>query len=228
MLPVTVNILGSGTPDDVKYILFKRLNTGGIQLSSQEIRNAVYTGKAIDTVREMSKYEEFTSATKHKIPTLRKQDMDFISRFVSFYLVGYQNYIKPDLEDFINGCMESIKNGKFDDQIDQMKENFKKAMILASEIFGDDAFRKRIDLGYARNPINKAYFEVIAVGFAHLTDDEREYLRAHKEPFKKALIREMRTNSSYSDSFSGGTAKKESVKRRFSTFNCILEKYTRP
>ena len=38
MLPVTVNVLENGVPDDVKYILFKRLNTGGITLSTQEIR----------------------------------------------------------------------------------------------------------------------------------------------------------------------------------------------
>lgn len=81
MLPVTVNVLESGTPDDVKYILFKRLNTGGIKLSPQEIRNAVYIGKAIDIVREMSEYPEFLKATQNKIPTLRKQSMDFISRF---------------------------------------------------------------------------------------------------------------------------------------------------
>lgn len=30
MLPITVNLLSKGVPDKVKYILFKRLNTGGI------------------------------------------------------------------------------------------------------------------------------------------------------------------------------------------------------
>ena len=35
MLPVTVNILQKGTPSDVKYILFKRLNTGGMSLTPQ-------------------------------------------------------------------------------------------------------------------------------------------------------------------------------------------------
>ena len=63
MLPVTVNLLEKGTPDDVKYILFKRLNTGGITLSPQEIRNAIFIGKAIDIVQEMSEYKEFLDAT---------------------------------------------------------------------------------------------------------------------------------------------------------------------
>ena len=54
MLPVTVNLLNSGVPDKVKYILFKRLNTGGMELKPQEIRNAVFQGKAIELVKELA------------------------------------------------------------------------------------------------------------------------------------------------------------------------------
>jgi hypothetical protein len=224
MLPVTVNVLESGTPDEVKYVLFKRLNTGGIQLSPQEIRNAVYIGKAIDIVKEMSKYEEFTSATMNNIPTLRKQDMDFISRFVSFYLVGYQNYQLSDLDNFINSCMKGLKEGKYDHEIESMKLNFKKAMKLAKLIFEEDAFRKRTDVTAPRNRLNKAYFEVISVGLAKLSDVETNQLLIHKDLFKQNLIAEMSRNKSYNDSFSGGTAQKDSVKKRFSVFNEILSK----
>jgi hypothetical protein len=224
MQPVTVNILGAGTPDDVKYILFKRLNTGGIKLSPQEIRNAVYIGKAIDIIREMAKYEEFTSVTLHKIPTLRKQDMDFVSRFVSFYLKGYQSYQVSDLDYFINSCMKEIKEGKYDQEIEPMKLNFKKAMKLAETIFAGNAFRKQTDSDTQRNPLNKAYFEVISVGFAKLTEAEIQRLMEHKELFKENLISEMSHQKSYYNSFSGGTGKIESVRKRFSVFNDILSK----
>ena len=49
MLPITVNLLSKGVPDKVKYVLFKRLNTGGMELKPQEIRNAVFQGLPIDT-----------------------------------------------------------------------------------------------------------------------------------------------------------------------------------
>lgn len=224
MLPVTVNVLEVGVPDDVKYILFKRLNTGGITLSPQEIRNAVYIGKAIDTIKEMAKNPAFTSATLHTIPTLRKQDMDFVSRFVAFYLIGYENYVIADLDYFINTCMKSIKEGKYDNEIEPMKQNFVKAMNLAIEIFGDDAFRKRTSKNDNRMPLNKAYFEVISVGLAKLSDENVQKLLFNKELFKDNLIKEMNENKSYNSSFSGGTAKKESVKKRFSIFNEILVK----
>ncbi len=224
MLPVTVNVLENGVPDDVKYILFKSLNTGGITLSTQEIRNAVYIGKAIDIIKEMSVYPAFTSATLNTIPTLRKQDMDFVSRFVAFYLIGYENYTVPDLDEFINTCMKGIKKGEYDDKTETMKRDFVKAMNLASQIFGDDAFRKRTSKKDYRRPLNKAYFEVISVGLAKLSDEESKKLLLHKELFKDNLIKEMKDNQSYSGAFSSGTAKKESVRKRFSVFNEILIK----
>lgn len=222
MLPVTVNVLESGTPDDVKYILFKRLNTGGIKLSPQEIRNAVYIGKAIDIVREMSEYPEFLKATQNKIPTLRKQSMDFISRFVAFYLLGYKSYSIADLDNFINDAMKGIKAGNFDTQIALMKLDFIKAMKLAMDIFGKDAFRKRTTKNGNRRPLNKAYFEVIAVTFARLNDVEIQKVKANKQLLKENLIKEMHDNTSYANAHSGGTALVGSVKKRFSVFNEVL------
>lgn len=225
MLPVTVNVLEAGTPDDVKYILYKRLNTGGIKLTPQEIRNAVYIGKAIDIIKEMSEYSEFLDATLHKIPTRRKQSMDFISRFVAFYLVGYENYVVDDLDNFLNESMAAIKEGKYDKEIPKMKSNFKKAMKLSQNIFKEDAFRKRINISDPRNPLNKAYFEVISVAFSKLNDTQRDKLLSSKKEFKIKLIDEMNSNRAYANSFSGGTAKKESVRKRFKTFNTILNEF---
>ena len=143
MLPITVNLLGKGVPDKVKYILFKRLNTGGMELKPQEIRNAVFQGVAIDTVKEMANDEAFKRATGNKIPQKRMQDQDFVTRFMAFYLQGYENYV-PDLDNFMNTCLEKIKTGAITmNLIERMKQDFHKSMLRASEIFADDAFRKR-------------------------------------------------------------------------------------
>lgn len=223
MLPVTVNVLENGTPDEVKYILFKRLNTGGLKLSAQEIRNAIFNGKAIDLVKQMAKDSSFLKATLNKIPTIRKQDQDFVSRFVAFYLSDYKMY-KPDLDNFINSVMKGIKKGQFDNQLEQMKKDFTKAMKLAYEIFDNDAFRKRDEISAPRKPLNKAYFEVIAVAFAHLSDDDIRKLELQKELFIENLIFKMRNDATYNNSFSGGTGKRESVNKRFSVFNEVLSK----
>lgn len=224
MLPITVNVLSKGTPDKVKYILFQRLNTGGTVLEPQEIRNAVFQGKAIELVKEMAHNDLFKKATGYKIPTKRMLDQDFVTRFMAFYLLGYENY-KPDLDNFMNTCLEKIKEGEIsDDTIATMKEDFSKSMILAEKIFGDDAFRKRESESDNKRPINKAYFEVIAVSFAHLPKADCDKLLANKDYFKRLLMDEMRNNASYNNSFSTGTGKQESVRLRFTKFNEIIEK----
>ncbi|MFI3261616.1 MAG: DUF262 domain-containing protein, partial [Rikenellaceae bacterium] len=216
MLPITVNVLEAGVPKKVKYILFKRLNTGGIELTQQEIRNAVFKGKAIDVISRMSIDSNFLKSTEGKIPTKRGHDKDFVSRFASFYLNGYQNY-KPDLENFINSTMESINDGFFpDEDIRKMEEDFSKANSLALQIFGNDAYRKRDNSNKVRNRLNKAYFEVITTVFARLDEDKILKLLTYKDCFICNLITAMRDSKSYSYSFSGGTGGIDSVKRRFS------------
>lgn len=225
MLPITVNLLGAGTPDDVKYVLYKRLNTGGMPLTSQEIRNAVFYGKAIDIVAELSRSPEFLEATSNKIPTRRQQAMDFVSRFMAFYLIGYENYDVSDLDRFINRAMSLIKNGMVDSELPQMKEDFKKAMLAAKEIFGDDAFRKRLSDNDRIKPINKAYFEITSVGLSRLNPREMQNLLSRKDSFRLRLMREMKSNQGFINSLSGGTAKVASVRKRFSTFEEILKDY---
>ena len=222
MLPITVNLLSAGVPDNVKYILFKRLNTGGVELTSQEIRNAMFQGVAIDTVKRMALNVDFLIATEKRIPTKRKQDQDFVSRFIAFYILNYKNY-KPDLERFINEGMETLRDKMNSEEIAKMEADFTKAMQLAVIIFSNDAFRKRDDAQGGRKPLNKAYFEVISTTFATLSDTDTTKLIEQKELFKSNLITIM-NNKSYSGSMSGGTGMKNSVTKRFGWFRDVLKR----
>ena len=52
--PITVNLLEKGAPRQVRYILFKRLNTGGLELKPQEIRNAIFQGKISSFIKRLA------------------------------------------------------------------------------------------------------------------------------------------------------------------------------
>jgi hypothetical protein len=45
---------------DVRMVLFRRLNTGGIKLNNQELRNALYTGTFNDMLLKLSRSDIFT------------------------------------------------------------------------------------------------------------------------------------------------------------------------
>ncbi len=215
--PITVNLIKKANKK-VRFILFKRLNTGGLELTPPEIRNAVYQGNAADTIKRFAQLELFLKATENRIPTQRMQDRDFVSRFIAFHLIDYTHYT-PGLDDFINSSMETLAN------IDTKKieENFKRALKLAIAVFGNDAFRKRTDINDSRRPINKAYFEVITVLFSKLSLDEEELVLQNRDLFRENLI-ELMGNYRYSNSLSGGTGTKDSVIIRFSWFQQVLEK----
>lgn len=216
MLPITVNILQPGVPDDVKYILFKRLNTGGVELKPQEIRNSMFQGPAINLVRHLASSDAFIIATSNKIPTRRKQDQDFVSRYLAFYLLDFTNY-QPDIERFINKAMQAINSGHFTDrQLSDTYYEFYCAMDLAKKVFGKTAFRK-FSKGKP-GPINKALFEIIAVTFAKLSPTERHKIEDKSEILRKRLLDELYYNEKFSYSLSTTTGRPDNVKLRFTTF----------
>ena len=216
MLPITVNLLDKGTPPEVKYILFKRLNTGGVNLTLQEVRTAMFQGSVVQILMDMACDESFLDATCHRIPTRRQEDRDFVSRFIAFYLFDYRDF-QPDLDSFIFRSMEYLRDTCSPNTISRMKQDFHSAMQTAVDIFGNDAFRKRTNVEEPRRPINKAYFEVIATTFAKINQGEREVLVGRKELLKKNLLVLM-NNRSFSTSLSGGTGTRDSVLRRFGWF----------
>ncbi len=215
--PITVNLIKKADKK-IRFILFKRLNTGGLELKDAEIRNAVFQGIAADTIKLLAKLPEFIDATGGRIPTKRMEDRDFASRFIAFYLKDYTEY-QPGLDAFINSTMETLIES---DKV-KLENDFKSALNLSVEIFGKDAFRKRTDTDHGRRPLNKAYFEVIAVTFSKLNDTEKRQVLENKELLKENLITLM-NSSRYSNSLSGGTGTRDSVNIRFSWFKQVLNK----
>lgn len=221
MLPITVNVLDKGVPDMVKYVLFKRLNTGGISLTPQEIRSAIFIGPAIDVIKDMAKSKEFCEVTAHKIETKRKTDMDFASRFAAFYVLGWGNY-EPDLERFINEAMEYLKTKASRDYRNTLLQDFLKAMSMSKTLFGNRAFRKMTSINSKRVPINKAYFEAISVTLAKLDEKEQEAILENKVLLEENMMTAMRESKTYFNSFSGGTGDPASVRLRFSWMEKIV------
>lgn len=217
--PLTIYVVESGTPEEVKLNIFKRINTGGLVLTPQEIRHAMNQGIPADFVEELAATDSFKDATCHRIKSERMEDCDFVTRFVSFYLLPYQSYT-PDMDSFMHKGMKAI--GKISkEERGKILDAFDKAMKVAIKIFGDDAFRKREYVEDRRRPINKPLFEVLSVLFSKLTDEERSSLVKNKDLFKDKFMR-LNRERSFVYAISSGTSQRESVKRRFESINEII------
>lgn len=209
--PITMYLIEKGTPEEVKFNIFKRINTGGLTLTPQEIRHAMNQGVAAETVAEMAKEQAFQDATCHIIKPDRMEDRDFVTRFVAFYLQDFNSY-EPDMDGFMTRGMALIKKQSPEER-KQMKVNFVKAMKTAMSVFGNDAFRKRRGEYDRRRPINKALFESLSVWLAKCNDVERKKLVEKKNVMKRLFI-ELNNDDKFFYALSSGTGQKESVNYR--------------
>lgn len=214
-----------GTPTDVKFNIFKRINTGGLILEAQEIRHALFQGKPSDFMTELARTKEFLEATENKIATHRMLDRDFANRFLCFYLLGIENYgtkeYGQDLDTFMSKAMASIYD-KTEAELDKIRNDFKQAMILSKTIFGREAFRK-VYYSYDRlPPINKAIFDALAVQFGLITDAERDKLKAHKDEFKKALFSLLNDDPYFFTSVTSSTGDKNRILKRHNSVATLI------
>ena len=218
--PITVYVVEKGTPEEVKFNIFKRINTGGLILTPQEIRHAMNQGIPADFVAELADLVEFKDATCHIIKTERMEDRDFVTRYVSFYLQDYNAY-QPDLDSFMNKGMSKIKSLSDFERV-EMKSRFIKSMQTAIKLFGDDAFRKRTNIYDRRKPINKALFEVQSVIYAKMEEPQLRLLISKKQVYNQKFI-ELNNDEKFRYAISSGTGQRESVIRRFSEMKRIVE-----
>ena len=210
-----------GTPTDVKFNIFKRINTGGLVLEPQEIRHALFQGKPAKFIAELAKIPEFLKATMNKIPTHRMLDRDFANRFLCFYLLGHEN-CQTDLDTYMSKALASI-NHKSDEEIKKIVDDFSAAMNLSKNIFGKEAFRKVFDKYDRLPPINKALFDAIATQFALLSDDKRQILETKGVIFKNLLKNRLNEDSPFFISITSATATNSRIVKRHETIKELIE-----
>lgn len=219
-LKITMNTLRKSTPNDVKYIIFQRVNTSGVPLTPQEMRHALNQGVAATFIKELAEMESFKRATNYSVKSKRMQDRDFANRFVAFF-IGYQDYT-GELDMFLNKKMGELN--KMDPvQRDNIRIAFAKSMDCCYQIFREDAFRKRNDYEHRRKPISKSVYDTLSVNVAWLTDEERKILLERAEIFKDRMM-DLFNDDKFSFAISTGTGQKYNVEQRFTRVKNLIKK----
>ncbi len=216
-------VIEKQTPSDVKFLIFKRVNTGGLILTPQEMRHALNQGIPAKFVEELAQVKEFKTATCGKIKTKRMEDRDFVNRFVAFCLLGYDENYEGELDKFLNDGMERLAGITENERV-ELAESFKKSMQLSCDIFGDDAFRKRHKKGDPRRPISKAVYDTISVNLAWLSAKQQHALRINKAEFHSELIK-LFNDDAFQRSITIATGKKSNVKTRFEKIKNLIKEF---
>lgn len=209
------------TPAEVKYSLFKRINTPGLRLEPQEIRHALYRGKAAELVRDLAENKLFIRATGASVPTERMQDREMVLRYLALHYMGIECYREETMDSYLNKTMEFL-NRQDDRFIEECKELFFESIDCIYKIFGKKSFRriskiKPNDL----KPINTALFESWINAFADLTENQRNQLIEQGDKLIQLYVEELDKRSSFYNDI--GSGKYRSFVRRNETIKKLIQ-----
>lgn len=186
----------------IKQLVFERLNTGGVKLSYQEIRNALYAGPFNSLLVDLSKEPDhraawnlpaYTIAEETYVPEnlaassfyLEMEDVEVILRF--FALRHAENYTRG-MRGFLDIYMGRARKLSAED-IEELKLLYKRTIGLSIEVFGSLVFRPYVARlrSWGERP-QKAFADAVLVALAERLDDRQEIVGARNEII--ALVQE--------------------------------------
>lgn len=238
-------VVNPGTPEEVKRNIFKRLNTGGAPLTSQEIRNALYTGNATMLLAQLAKEKAFLQATCGSIQPNRMLDYEIILRYISFLIRDYPSYNRTFGSDIwlsdtmiILNARPTYKLPEFQKRIlkrtiaintikdlndEKIKEVFVIAMKRAKLLFGKHAFRKSVP-GMRRTPINKSLFESWGVLLGNMSEEHFSCLKRQEKVFFQEYGILLKTKA-FEIAISRDSMRHTSVAFRYEELKKLLNKF---
>jgi len=165
----------------LKQKTFERLNTGGVDLSQQEVRNCLYYGKFDSLLIELARHPIFAKAWGIPIddnsPELstnnlykKMEDAELVLRFFALRNV---EYFRNGMEGFLDLYM--MKSLGFSERdIEFLKEIFLQTIDLAHQIFEESLFKPfEPKSGNWKKTSYKAYYDAVMVGLSrHLDKSE--------------------------------------------------------
>lgn len=179
---IQAHVILPPTPERIKFDIFDRVNRAGTQLNKQEIRNALYQGKATELLSKVSSSEEFSKATGDAFKNdKRMKDKYIILRFLAFYL--YLNHslkdengnlyeYRNDIDDLLAKTME-LMNELEDKELQKLEALVKSALSKSYFYLGKDAFRLIKEDG-KKSAINMNLFETLIYIMTYLPEKDNK------------------------------------------------------
>ncbi|NEP41697.1 MAG: DUF262 domain-containing protein, partial [Okeania sp. SIO2H7] len=219
---VTVYLIEKGTPLEVKYNIFQRINTGGEPLVRQEIRHALNPGPALKLLAELANSSEFKKVVSLGHDSKKRmQDREFVLGAIAVMRTSYQIYDRMGRDAFLDDAMKQI-NKLPENEIKEIENQFKRTIVACYKTGVYQAFRKPPPKKrkFTANPVNKALFEAWFFNINKLNDQQIEKLKLKKEDLIKRFNESVSKNSIFFKSISNVSQK---INYRFTTIEKIIE-----
>lgn len=206
----------AGDPEEamlLKQQTFERLNTGGVKLDSQEVRNCIYQGKFNELLLELSNnsifrrvwnipdvnYKESTKVPRELTENKLFKNMEDVELILRFFALRHIEHFRRGLKGFLDLYMAQSRSFSEED-VQFLEDLFVETINLAFEVYGEKLFRPfDVKEGDWKDEPYKAFYDSIMVAFSkHLSKSDllikkkNEIIKATKAVFvndsKKLLV----------------------------------------
>jgi uncharacterized protein DUF262 len=162
------------------HTVFLRLNTGSVNLSPQELRQALLPGKFSDYADDASG----KSAGLRKLlgivgPDPRMRDIEILARFLAFRF--FASEYPGRMKQFLDDTFEKFNAGweQYKPKVEAAQKEFESGVDELMKVFGDDVARKP-----GSPQFNRAIFDALI--FYHSQSRVRQALHSKKVSLRKA------------------------------------------
>ena len=206
---------------DIKYMVFDRLNTGGVRLNAQEIRNSAFPGALNSLILRLSELPDFHALlhveTKAKSAIWREmRDAELVLRYFTFRenWTTFESGMKRAMDAFMEKHRAPDAHA-----LRTMEEDFLAALVAVEAAFGEYSFRRWVPAkGHWRKQVLASLFD--AQMFSCRGRDPN-VLRARRETILERL-KGLFGNSEFRQSIDAATNTPQLFKRRIEMVRAIL------
>ena len=174
---------------DMRFELFNRLNTGGTNLTDQEIRNCIFRGISVeftDTIKKLAESKEFIDLIQ---PTPKQNEELYLDELVLRFFSIFENH-NNILKNLSEHMTDYMREATKDENLYQYKiEKFKQTLSLVGHIGQKSILGKN---GQLSTSLYDAIFNGVAVNLEYYQDATNKILQdkilflKQDEKFKKA------------------------------------------
>lgn len=212
------------TPKEVRYSIFNRINTGGLTLNSQEIRQALnQAGRGVSFLKEIVETSEFKDTVL--INSQRMSDRELVLRYITFYTNSYKNIDKigNGVTEALDRTMEMIDDPNYPNHsFLDIKKSFIDSLAYLNRVFETEyLFNKKLVDPKKMGTINRSLFEIWTVTVSKLDSEEKEYILNNKIEFIEGY-KELLGSNDFEDAITKGTNSKKAVITRFNQLEAFI------
>jgi len=206
----------------IKFEVFQRLNTGGVGLNPQEVRNSAYPGPLNDLILKLSVNPKFHKLLRIKRPATSSiyqemRDAEFVLRFFTFkdnwkQITGIKRRMDKYMEDNQYVSKEYLK---------KLEKDFLRTIDVVEIALGDYAFRRWLpEKSQWRNQILAALFDAEVFACIHFS---KEQVNGKREKILKGL-KNLFFDDIFRDSIDVGTNSPKRFKIRIASVVDMMSK----